>query len=425
MNDLRRSPGAAAAGRCYLVILVCGWLCGCGEQEPLKLDPGASPYYPGPPALDADRDGPGEPAAPGGRGGGLASETRDAIGRDGATPAGSHRLNTALGANEVERQVRIARRAADRGELGKAVALLDEVLGAEPINREALFVRAAIGIAQSQADSPLEDRAAAISRASEDAKALYRAYEPLKEYESNLLKKVMYREAQLRVRQGRNDQALQVLKDAAKLGLELLFEAESDVAMAALRSSAPFQSAVANLRSERLAKARARLKDRLDQPVKIPFTFSLHDVDGKTVALADFKGKVVVVDFWGTWCGPCREAIPHLIELYRKLHRSGLEIVGLSYERNASNESEARQMVKQYVQQAGIPYKCLLGDGPTVNQVPNFKAFPTTVVIDQTGKVRLVITENDGHTLELIEDVAWVLLDRAPEKKSSTAEAAR
>ena len=133
-------------------------------------------------------------------------------------------------------------------------------------------------------------------------------------------------------------------------------------------------------------------------------------MNGKKVAIRDFKGKVVLLDFWGTWCGPCLEAIPHLIELYKKHHARGLEIVGLSYERDAASESQAAEMVKKFVESNSVPYPCLLGDEATIKQVPGFRGFPTTVLVDRAGKPRLLITENTEKSAELLVDAVRVLL---------------
>ncbi len=153
-----------------------------------------------------------------------------------------------------------------------------------------------------------------------------------------------------------------------------------------------------------------RVKKAIETPPDIPFEFTLPDLNGKKVSLRDFKGKVVLVDFWGTWCGPCREAIPFLTELYKQRHPRGLEIIGLSYERAAASESEAVELVKKFVESNGVPYPCLLGDEPTVKQVPGWRGFPTSLIVDRAGKVRLLVTENSAQTPELITDVVRVLL---------------
>src|SRR5262249_59973090 len=106
--------------------------------------------------------------------------------------------------------------------------------------------------------------------------------------------------------------------------------------------------------------ADARAREALDGFQSFAFNFELPDLDGKKVSLADYKGKVVIVDLWGTWCPPCREEIPHFVDLYRKYHASGLEIVGINYEMVAGDE--AREKVRKYVKENDIPYPCLIGD---------------------------------------------------------------
>jgi thiol-disulfide isomerase/thioredoxin len=405
MSDfgLRLGIVTGALVACFVVV-VCS---GCSEQPELKLDPGASPFYPDP--SDAKQTAAPPESRPDATVG-PSPEARDI--RGGASPAAadSGPLNTALGTNEVERQIRVAMRLASKGDRTGAAALLDKVLAVEPVNREALYRRASLALVRSQASAPLEECAAAIDKASTLVQALHRAHEPLKDAETKLLERVLYRQVQIRVQQRRDDSAIAVLTDAANLGLEVIYQALEDEELKAFCTSPRFKAALKDLEDQRFAKARQRVKDLLAEPVNISFKFTLPDLNGKPVALADFKGKVVVVDFWGTWCAPCRQAIPHLAELYRKFHSRGLEIIGLSYEKGALSEAEARGMVERFVRQTGLPYLSLIGDDSVLQQVPNFHGFPTTLVIDPAGKVRLLITDNDGHSLALIEDVVRVLL---------------
>ena len=210
--------------------------------------------------------------------------------------------------------------------------------------------------------------------------------------------------------QGKHDQALAVLKEAANAGIDPYAWTEQDDAMAPLRSSPQYRSTVKAFEESQLAQAREHTKDRLDKPLAFPFDFKLPNLEDKPVSLADFKGKVVLVDMWGTWCGPCREAIPRLMEFNRKFERRGLAVVGLTYEKSDPADPATRENIKEFVKQAGIPYPCLIGDAPTIKQVPDFKGFPTSLVLDRAGKVRLLITENETNSLDLIENTIVVLL---------------
>jgi thiol-disulfide isomerase/thioredoxin len=117
------------------------------------------------------------------------------------------------------------------------------------------------------------------------------------------------------------------------------------------------------------------------------FDFALQSVGGEIVSLADYQGKVVIVDFWGTWCGPCRQAIPHLGDIYQKYHERGLEVVGINYERG--DQSTWSPLIKDFLEKRSVPYTCLLGDEVTKSKVPDFVGYPTMLFIDASGKVRL------------------------------------
>lgn len=116
------------------------------------------------------------------------------------------------------------------------------------------------------------------------------------------------------------------------------------------------------------------------------FSFALPDTKGKTVSLDDFQGKVVIVDFWGTWCPPCRKEVPHFVALHQKYRGDGLEIVGINYEQGP--QSEWIGMIEAFAKENGITYPCVIGDGATRERVPDFEGYPTTLLIDRTGAVR-------------------------------------
>jgi len=401
--------------RFLVALLACGWASfvatGCSREEELKPDPGASPFYPGP---AAQKGAPTHAEAAGEQpiGGSPASRTQDA--QAGSSPTGSTSADATFGASDVERQLRVALRSVQKGDIATAAQLLDQVLGIEPLNREALMGRAALALDQAHLAKSTEDRAAAVEKAVKLMRAMRRVYEATKPNEQQLFGQVLYSQAQIRVQQGRNDQALALLKEADETGLDAYSPAEVDEAMAPLRSTPQFQTELKAKNETRVAEARKRVKNLLDRPLDFPFSFTLPDLEGRPVSIADLKGKVVLVDFWGTWCGPCLEAIPRLSELYRMRHHRGLEIVGVAYEQ-VSSESEARTLVKRGVKESGIPYPCLIGNESTLKQVPNFKGFPTSVVLDRSGKVRLLLTENEKHSLDLIADTVEILLaDPAP-----------
>lgn len=129
-----------------------------------------------------------------------------------------------------------------------------------------------------------------------------------------------------------------------------------------------------------------------------PFHFSFPDLNGRMVTDRDprFRGQVVVVDVFGSWCPTCHDAAPALVRLYRRYHAAGLEMVGLAYEVTGDSARDARQ-VRRYRDKFGIEYPLLLAGindteaaAATLPQLRGFTAFPTTIFLGRDGRVRLI-----------------------------------
>ncbi|MHB8973371.1 MAG: TlpA family protein disulfide reductase [Pirellulaceae bacterium] len=134
--------------------------------------------------------------------------------------------------------------------------------------------------------------------------------------------------------------------------------------------------------------------------------FTVTDVQGQTHRLTDYRGKVVIVDFWGTWCPPCRAEIPSFVRLQEEYGPQGLQIIGLSYEKSAPKL--ATRTVQTFMAANGINYPCALGTRDILTQVPGFQGFPTTVFLDKTGRVRAL--ESGLHKYEYLESIVKQLL---------------
>ncbi len=109
--------------------------------------------------------------------------------------------------------------------------------------------------------------------------------------------------------------------------------------------------------------------------------FKLKSQDGKVVELAKLKGKVVVINFWATWCGPCRKEIPGFLEVYKQYKEKGLEIVGVSL------DEEGWDVVKPYVDRAKMTYPVVIGDGDLANAYGGIEAIPATFIVDKKGNI--------------------------------------
>jgi peroxiredoxin len=112
--------------------------------------------------------------------------------------------------------------------------------------------------------------------------------------------------------------------------------------------------------------------------------FTLKDSNGQTVHLADYKGKVVLLDFWATWCGPCKIEIPWFMEFEQQLKDRGFAVVGVSMDEDGWN------VVKPYIQQYKVNYRILLGNDQVGEIYGGVESLPTTFIIDRQGKIASV-----------------------------------
>jgi peroxiredoxin len=112
--------------------------------------------------------------------------------------------------------------------------------------------------------------------------------------------------------------------------------------------------------------------------------FTFKNLDGKSVTLADFKGKVVLLDFWATWCPPCRKEIPGFVELYNTYNSRGFIVIGVSMD-----DAEDTPDVKAFASKYKITYPILLGSGRDTDLKPAFGdlPLPTSFVIARDGRI--------------------------------------
>ncbi|MBS3906369.1 MAG: TlpA family protein disulfide reductase [Syntrophaceae bacterium] len=120
---------------------------------------------------------------------------------------------------------------------------------------------------------------------------------------------------------------------------------------------------------------------KLEEPASAP-GFTLKTIEGQEITLSGLRGKVVLLDFWATWCGPCKESIPHLTQLYKIYQDKGFELIGMSLDKSGETE-----MVRRFVKSMDIPYPIIMTPEDVAR---NYKvtALPTTILIDKEGNVR-------------------------------------
>lgn len=109
--------------------------------------------------------------------------------------------------------------------------------------------------------------------------------------------------------------------------------------------------------------------------------FKLQDLNGKTVQLSDFKGKPVVLEFWATWCQPCRDSIPGLAKLHKDYADKGLVILAISLDGGAPED------IRMFQKEHGMTYTVLMGNEEVASQY-SVRTIPMTLVLDKSGKIR-------------------------------------
>lgn len=278
-----------------------------------------------------------------------------------------------------------ARRAADMGNLGGAAALLEEVIKSEPRHRDALFMLAAIEQDRGSSLDPSKS-ARPYLRSADVMRQVRTHFKELNAMELNLLRVALYNEARVLATDGKTAKALESLRESIEVGFSNADGLRSDEAFGPIRKESEFTELVKRVEDSARTQVKTKVKALFAENKPATFDFSLPNLDGKAVSSADYRGKVLVVDLWGTWCPPCRREIPHLIELQSKLHDKGVQVIGINYEQVPPEK--VNETIATFVKENKITYPCLIGDEKTQERLGGIEGFPTTLFIDRSGKVR-------------------------------------
>jgi peroxiredoxin len=135
---------------------------------------------------------------------------------------------------------------------------------------------------------------------------------------------------------------------------------------------------------------------------------SFKDINGKIIRLSDFRGKVVLLNFWATWCVPCRAEIPDLIENQLRYRAHGLRILGITYPPERTSE------IRRFTRKLKLNYPVVVGSKETKQAFTSSETLPLTVVIDRQGHIRGII-EGVMYPDEFEKTVKPLLLTAADE----------
>jgi thiol-disulfide isomerase/thioredoxin len=315
-------------------------------------------------------------------------------------------------------------KAAQGDDLAAATEAFEEAVKLDPKNRQANLLVGRVFQVRANQETDNKAKYAMMIRSAEAFRKLKAIDGSLNVQEQALFANATYNEACALALQGKPDQAIAALGDSIEAGFSDAKNLASDEDLVSIRNRPEFAKLadkaklaakkaedaqklqMAQMDEEMAKEMLPKLKTELKEFKPFPFSFTLPDINGKEVKLADYKGKVTIVDVWGTWCPPCRIEIPHFVALRAKYKDKGFDVVGLNYTPQGKGESKAT--VSSFVKENGITYACLIGDEKTFEQFPEFRGFPTTLFLDREGKVRY---KHVGYApMAVLEEIVKTLL---------------
>ena len=193
----------------------------------------------------------------------------------------------------------------------------------------------------------------------------------------------------------KTDAAARILLMKAQLYSEVFQDqAKGDELMQQLKREYQGTKLVAALeKQEEREKAAAKIQSSLTVGTIFP-DFNERDLNGKSLSIANYKGKVVLVDFWATWCGPCRGEVPNVVATYRKYHGKGFEIIGVSLDQD-------QQKLLAYAQEQGMTWPQFFDGKGWDNKLAmkyGIESIPASYLLDGNGKI--IARDPRGDALE-------------------------
>ena len=123
--------------------------------------------------------------------------------------------------------------------------------------------------------------------------------------------------------------------------------------------------------------------------------FTAKDMNGNTVHLSDLRGKVVLIDFWASWCMPCKKSMPHLIELYNAFGDTSFTVIGINVDTQLDKVKEFEEELN-----ADIPFPVIFDKNSMIPPLYKVEGMPTTIVVNRQGVIKY---KEVGYTNELKE----------------------
>jgi thiol-disulfide isomerase/thioredoxin len=190
---------------------------------------------------------------------------------------------------------------------------------------------------------------------------------------------------------GNPEDAFRCLDEAFDLGFVHFNEVLGNEHLARLTDQNRLKKVTQVAEESYINKAEAWGRQALGDFKPFPFKLDVVGLDEARLESRDFPGEVLVVDLWATWCPPCREALPHFVELAEEFNGEGIQVIGVSMD-NPEAPSTTRDAVSAVQKEQKLNFPIGLGDNSVTDQLPGKQLLPTTVFVDRAGNVRYIAT---------------------------------
>lgn len=131
--------------------------------------------------------------------------------------------------------------------------------------------------------------------------------------------------------------------------------------------------------------------------------FDLKDIQGKNISSDTFKGKVLLINFWATWCGPCKQEIPDLVKLHNHYREKGLEVISIAVSSGSPKD------IDKFAKSMRINYSILIGDPKVLRAFGNVSMLPTTFIVDRNGQIQQMFIGAEPY--KVVEEKIQPFLD--------------
>lgn len=217
---------------------------------------------------------------------------------------------------------------------------------------------------------------------------------------------------------GEQKLALEAIKDAYELGFYEFDSLRSDEQLARMSDQKTFLTYVGQLETAYKVKIKKWSKQAVSEFQPFKFDFKVEDVEGGSISNRSFDDEVLVVDFWATWCPPCRKGIPHFIELQNEFGKEGVQVLGISMD-SPEDPASSLETVKEFADENGFTYPCGMGTNDLTQRIPGEVKLPTTLFVDRLGNVRYIA--NGYHDYTKMAAIVETLAEEDQHVRASTA----